>query len=127
MLEARRREPVSLVLRCWQFAGALTFASLIPLWALMDEPFRCLTASKVLELLVLPGALAAGWLFVLVWVVACWGERGMRLSSLVLPLPAVPSLLVCYGAVAGYLADLRDSPALLCADLANYGNCLAGR
>lgn len=83
----------------------------------MGEPFWCLTVGNVLALLVLPGALAAGWLFVLVLVAARWRERGMRFSSLVLPLLAAPSLLVCYGAVEGYLADLRRSPALLCADL----------
>jgi hypothetical protein len=127
MLEDLPREPFSLILRCWQLAGALTLASLIPLWVLMDEPFWCLAVPSVLALLVLPGALAAGWLFVLALVASRWRERGMRLSSLALPLLAAPSLLVCYGAVDGYLGDLQRSPALLCADMPDYGRCFAER
>ena len=127
MLEDLPREPPGLVLRCWQLAGVLTLASLIPLWALMDEPFWCLHVADVLALLVLPGALAAGWLLVFALAAARWRERGMRSSGLALLLLAAPSLLVCSGAVAGYLADLARSPTLLCTEMPNWGSCAAGR
>jgi hypothetical protein len=110
-------------LRVWGLAFVLLVLTGVCFFAVADEPFWCLKAWEVLELLVLPGLIAGGWLglFLLVW--SNVRERGMRGTLVLLPFLAAPSLFVSTSCALAYLEDLRRSPALLCSDMPDYGRC----
>lgn len=137
MLEDLESAPLSLLARTWSLAAALVLLTLMSLYAVMDEPFWCLTILDGIDLLLLPGVAAGGWTTVLLLAGCQLAQRSptpeqatflrpaLNLRGtlwLLLPLSAA-CLSVSTACLLGYMADLGRSPALFCGDMPEYGSC----
>jgi hypothetical protein len=121
----------------WSLAGVCCALTVVTLLAAVEEPFWCLELRDVLELLLLPGMLAAGWLATLALLVGALARQlrrrtreaggalgiGLGATLATLPFVAGAGLYISTGCAIGYLGDLERSPALLCADMPDYGRC----